>query len=121
MSEGQLNSQAQDRLAERRDNVKIDAAAGLVSLLLKGGNVFLEAQGLNGKIAFDWEQTQQRLTIIGAENEAELRKLQACLDGAKEKTERLAMVLDFAAKSPGLPPAIAEGIGKAVDNLTREL
>lgn len=121
MSKDQLDIRTRERLDERREHLKQDAAAGLIGLLLKGGEVFLEGQALENQAANGWEETKQRLALIDAESEAELRKLQECLHGAKEKTQRLSMVLGFAAQNPGLHPAIAEGIAKAVDNLTREL
>jgi len=121
MSLGKLETRGSETLNERRDHLKMEAAADLVSLLIKGGHVFLEAQHLEAVSSHGWEETHQRIALIGAESEAELRKLQESLLGAKEKTQRLAMVLDFSAKQPNLPPALAEGIAKAVDNLTREL
>lgn len=99
----------------------IEATAEIAKLLVRGGNVFLDAQERRDITAKEWEDTRRRIAELDATTEAELRKLAAQLEQHKEKTTRLRMVLDVvASKGEVLPIVLSKGLAKAIEQLTEE-
>jgi len=81
---------------------------------------------LYGKAAVEdrakWGETQRRITELDARTRSQLEKLEAQLMNAKEKTKRLGMVLAVVREQADkLPEPLAVGLGKAVENLTKDL
>lgn len=109
-----------DAIRDKALDKSIDAAADVVSLLVRGGHVVLSAQEKQAETAANWEATHQRIAELDANTRSELQKLKADLSKAKEKTERLRLVLDTV-RRPDLPEALAEALARAIDNLTKEL
>jgi hypothetical protein len=100
--------------AVREKEVKIEAAQKLVELVLRGGQVFLEIRKQRADSDAIWEGTRRTIAELDASTDAEIRKLEAELSHVREGTERLRLLLNYAASKPDLPDVMHEAIARAV-------
>lgn len=102
-------------LAQQREQVDlearrkgIEAAAKVVDLIVHGGHVFLNAHAAQVEMTKARQATEDAISLLDAQTTAELRKLERSLHGERDKTERLRIIADVAAKQVNVNPVLAE-------------
>ena len=115
LSRGDVELTTREReQALRVRETKIEAAQKLVDLLLRGGQVFLDVQQQRADSDARWDATRRTIAELDASTDAEIRKLEADLSHDREGTERLRLLLNYAASKPDLPEVMHEAIARAV-------
>ncbi len=98
----------------------IDAVADLLGFAMKAGNVALESKQLDDQLRSHREQVDNEIRKLDAESRRKVEELSAELSKMKEGTDRLQLLLTYlATQGENLNPALAAGIGKALDNVTQ--
>ena len=112
--------QERERLHLEVQRRAVETVADVIGVLVRGGNAWIEVGQGREQSERDNEATQRRIAELDAGTRDYLGRLGGDLSKTKEKTEQLRLLLDYAAGSAkDVPPAIAEGVCMALDNLTR--
>ena len=95
----------------------VQELAGSLCSIVENG---MEIWKLDAQAKAYWEKTRADIERISKEADVRLSELQHDLEHAKDKTERLRILVETINRNPNLPPLLQEGIAKALDNVTRQ-
>lgn len=93
---------------------KAEAAMKVVDLIVHGGRVFLDAHAANVEMTKNRRATEDSIALLDAQTNAELKKLEQSLLTEHDKTRRLQIVADAAARTQGMDPILAEALAHAL-------
>ena len=113
-------AQQQRELKYKAADKGIDAVANLMDLAVKTGGVLLESKQLDDKLRAHREEVDNEIRKLDAASRRQVEQLAADLSKMQERTDQLQRLLSFmTTQGPNLHPSVAEGIGKAIHNLTQ--
>lgn len=93
---------------------KAEAAMKVVDLIVHGGRVFLDVQAANVEMTRNRKATEDSIALLDAQTNAELKKLEQALLTEQDKTKRLQIVADAAARQQDMNPVLAEALAHAL-------